>query len=163
MTMSKEDAKAIVTLISKDLESNKRITSIIDNILPDTWGGAGFVRNAGYVLGNMFSLGYWGDASEKEFADRVCTGISNATSQAIIKAIESSNPFFRNIKSAVTVDRQLNGTAHTATGIVMTNKSEHVFDWHATLSADNPMMFRSLLDWKAGKGGITYEEFSGWD
>ncbi len=73
MTISKEEAKAIVLLVDKDLESSKRITSVIDDILPDSWGLSGSIRNTGYVLGNMFSLGYWGDASEKEFSDRVCT------------------------------------------------------------------------------------------
>ncbi len=80
-----------------------------------------------------------------------------------MKAIESSNPYFRSIRPTITVDRQIKGTAHTATGIIMTNNSGHVFDWHATLSTDNPMFFRSLLDWKADKGGTTYEEFSGWN
>jgi len=70
MTISKEEAKAIVLLVDKDLESSKRISSVIDDILPDS---SGSIRNTGYVLGNMFSLGYWGDASEKEFSDRVCT------------------------------------------------------------------------------------------
>jgi len=78
-----------------------------------------------------------------------------------MKAIESSNPYFRNVRSAITLNRQIKETAHTATGIIMTNNSEHVFDWHAILRTDNSMLFRSLLDWKADKGATTYEKFSG--
>jgi hypothetical protein len=160
--MSKADAKAVVDLVGKDSESKKRISSVIDNILPDSWGISGAMRNWGYVLGGMATLGNWGDPSEKEFADRVCTGIADATSLAINKLIKAGDPRMRKFTKAVTVDRTLRSTAHTATGIVMADGSEHVIDWHATLSAENPMLFESVRDWKADKNGITYEEFSGW-
>jgi hypothetical protein len=39
----------------------------------------------------------------------------------------------------------------------------HVFDWHATLDADNPMLFKSVAGWLAGRGGTPLADFKGFD
>lgn len=162
MAMTKVDAESIVNLICNDADSIKRIDSNIDGVLPDSWGISGSLRNWGYVLGGMATFGYWGDPTEEEFADRVCTGIADATSQAINRAIKAVDPKLRSIKKATTVSRNRLGTAHTATVVIMIDDAEHVFDWHATLSAENPLMFRYVRDWKGDKNGETYDGFEGW-
>lgn len=163
MVMSRTDAAAVVELVASDHESTKRISSLIDGVLPDSWGLSGSIRNVGYVIGHMVTLGHWGDASEKEFADRVCTGIADATSRAINAAVAKKDPRLRRFSKAVTVDRNIKGTAHTATGLITISGAEHVFDWHQTLNEKNPMIYRTLIEWKHNSGGVTFDDFKGWD
>lgn len=47
------------------------------------------------------------------------------------------------------------------TGVVMIDGQFHVFDWHATLAADNPMLFKSVAGWLGGRGGTPLAEFKG--
>ena len=156
------DAKAIAAVVAADPEASKRIDSNIDGIIPASWGISGGIRNAGYVALGMVSLGYYGDPSEKEFADRVCTGISDAAAAAINSAVAAKDARLRNVLSASAISRVHRSVDHTATRIQMVDKQEHVFDWHATLDADNPMMYRSVSDWMKDANGIALESFNGW-
>jgi hypothetical protein len=148
--------------VAADPESAKRIDSDFAALLPASWGIAGGVRNAGYVALYMATFGKYGDASEKEFADRVCVGIADATAAAINRAIANKDRRVRRILQATTVDRVLRSVVHTATRIVMNDSQEHVLDWHATLEIKNPLMFRLVSDWTKGLHGVTLEDFQGW-
>lgn len=156
-----EDAKNIAATVSADPEASKRIDSSIDAIVPASWGIAGGLRNAGYVAMGMVTFGKYADPTEPEFANRVCTGISDAASSALNKAIAKGDPRLRNLKGVVPISRILNGTDHTAVQIEMQDGQQHVFDWHATLDADNPMIFSSPAQWVKGEGGIPLKNFSG--
>jgi hypothetical protein len=163
MSLTKDDVGSVIKVINSDPECQKRISSFIDDVLPDTLGISGATRNWGYVFGNIFTFGYWGDPTDKEFADRVCTGIAEATANAINNAITNTcNPGLINFKGAGNVDRVLRGTSHTATSIIMKDDSRYVFDWHATLNIENPMLYKSLVDWKLDRNGVVYADFSGW-
>lgn len=157
-----EEAKNLVVVVSTDPEASKRIDSNIDGIVPASWGIAGGLRNAGYVALGMITLGKLGDPTDAEYANRVCTGISDAASAAINKAITRQDARVRTIKIAMPVSRILNGTDHTAVQIDVLDGQQHVIDWHATLDAGNPMMFESPAKWVLGQGGIPLSDFHGW-
>ena len=78
-----DDATHIAAIVSVDAEASKRIDSNIDGLIPASWGVSGGLRNAGYVALGMVSFGMLGDPTEPEYANRVCTGISDAASAAI--------------------------------------------------------------------------------
>jgi len=156
-----DEAKSIAKIVSNDPEASKRIDSNIDGIIPASWGIAGGVRNAGYVALGMLTFGKYADPTEPEFANRVCTGISDAASNAISKYI-GKKPELRNVASVNPISRILNGVDHTAVQIAMQDGQLHVFDWHATLDADNPLIFQSPSAWLKGAGGIPLKNFSGW-
>jgi len=134
--LSNEQLKSIVDAVTKDAESMRRIDSNLDNILPDAWGLAGSFRNSGYIAEWMATLGYSGDASEPEFENRICTGISRQTAEAIKKKIDANAPGFEDIVSVETYDRNVFGTSHTGTKITTSDGQEHVLDWHQTLNAE---------------------------
>jgi hypothetical protein len=131
--MTRADAQAVVDIVAADPESNRRIDSNIDGLIPASWGVAGGVRNAGYVALYMASFGRFGDPTDVEYADRVCTGIADATSKAIDKAVQNRDARVRRVRRAGVVDRTRYGTAHTATSVMMIDGQTHVIDWHATL------------------------------
>ena len=161
--MTRTDAQGVVDIVAADPESNRRIDSNIDGIIPASWGIAGGLRNAGYVALYMASFGRFGDPTEVEYADRVCTGIADATSNAINKAVKDRDARVRRVRSAGVVDRARYGTAHPATSVMMVDGQTHVIDWHSTLDQKNPMMYRTLAEWKADVGGVALEAFTGWD
>jgi hypothetical protein len=155
-----DDATAIASVVSNDPEASKRISSYVSKVLPDSWGIAGSLRNTGYVLTNMATLGRYADPTDKATADRVCTGIADAASIAINKAIPKYTMLWRFV-SSTTVSRVLHKTSHTATSVLMVDGQSHLFDWHATLSAQDPMLFKTVADWLVGKGGVTLKDFGG--
>lgn len=152
--LTKATAQAIIDVVKVDPDSKKRIDSNIDNVLPDHWGLSGSMRNIGYVILNE-------DPTEKDIADRVCTGITEATSRAITKAIRAKDARLSKVKSAGEVARTHNLTYHVATYVAMQDTTVYVFDWHQTLSITNPMMFASTALWKTDTAGVTFELFTG--
>jgi hypothetical protein len=158
MTLSKNDLQRIIEAVTKDAESMGRIDSNLDGILPDSLGMAGNTRNAGYVLMNTLTGGYAADPSDPEYANRVCTGIANATSETIQRQIDQGAKGFENLASATTIDRVVNGTDHTATQVTTKDGQVHVLDWHQTLNADNPMVYQDAEVWKRGDSGETAEK-----
>lgn len=159
--LNRTEAQAIAALIAADPEASKRIDSNIEAVIPASWGLAGGLRNAGYVALGMLSLGRLADPSEPEYANRVCTGISDAAVAAIHAAVKSRQAALRRVREAQQVDRDLHGVAHTAVRVEMIDGQFHVFDWHATLDADNPMLFKSVAGWLGGQGGTTLADFKG--
>jgi hypothetical protein len=161
--LTRADAQAIVDVVAADPEAVKRIDSNIDGLVPASWGVAGGLRNAGYVALNMVTFGGYADPTEKEFADRVCTGIADATSAAINKAVKAKDARLRRVAAAATVDRNHRATAHTATSVTMIDGQIHVIDWHATLDERNPMLYRYVHEWAMDTGGTAFESFTGWE
>ena len=157
-----DDATHIAAIVSVDAEASKRIDSNIDGLIPASWGVSGGLRNAGYVALGMVSFGTLGDPTEPEYANRVCTGISDAASAAINRAIAAKDARLRNVNGAVPVGRVLGGVDHTAVQVQMQDGQQHVFDWHATLDAGNPMIFQSPAKWVKGEGGVPLKDFRGW-
>lgn len=161
--MTKSEAVAIADVISTDPEASKRIDSCIPSMVPDSWGISGGIRNAGYIALEIVTLGKMADPTEKEYADRVCTGISDSTAAAINAAVAGNDPRLRNVLGADAISRNLHGVVHYATKIKMRDGQEHVFDWHSTLNAKDSMMYKTTSDWLNGSRGSVLKDFSGWN
>lgn len=156
------EAKELVAVVAGDVEAARRIDSNIDAIVPASWGLAGGIRNAGYVALGMVSLGTLGDPTHPEYANRVCTGISDAASPALNRAVAKKDPRVRRLRASVAISRLLNGVDHTAVQIDLDDGQKHVIDWHATLIVTNPMLFDSPARWARGEGGVVLKDFAGW-
>ncbi|GGG25016.1 hypothetical protein GCM10010964_11300 [Caldovatus sediminis] len=119
--------------------------------------GGRFFNEVQKETGTLFSLN-----TTDEQARLVCTGIAATTAAAINKALRTAKPgsSLALVARADSHDRQGTTTAHTATGIWMRDKSFHVFDWHATLQSDNPMLYASDAAFSAGDG-VLFAVFNG--
>ncbi|WP_144187076.1 hypothetical protein [Elioraea rosea] len=53
---------------------------------------------------------------------------------------------------------------HSATAVKVQDGKTYVFDWHGTLSLRNPLISRSLAEWKRGNDRfrVLYSVFQGW-
>ncbi len=150
MALTKDQAKAITETVSKDEESKGRIQSWVA-VLPDSWGWAGIIRNFGFSLAVTYT-----PVRYDKWDHLVCTGIAAAS----CNAINNSRPAA--IRRADSVDR-LEPFPHTATLVEMSDGSSYVFDWWVTLNVDNPMIFPSVALWMLKRGGVTLENFDGWE
>ncbi len=147
------DAKAVVDTVRNDPKCRRRIESWLSTVLPDSIGLAGGLRNVGLMIRD------W-DAEKPETVAKVCVGIAAQTADAINSAAKS-NPSLRRIAQANDTDRTFGGTYHVATRVQMIDGSAYVFDWHATLNVDNPLIYPSTLDFRNSAGAVTFEAFHG--
>jgi hypothetical protein len=152
-----EDLKAITDLLKNDPEVVERIDSFLDEILPDSWGWAGNIRNIGF----MASLR---DPSELETYSKVCTGIAKITSEKIQEEIGKGNPAFSHLKSSTFIDRNtswpiIGRVAHTATSVTTKDGETFVLDYHHTLNQENPMIYPSVKDWENETNGQTAKDY----
>lgn len=122
---------------------------------------------AGKLGGSSFTAtarDYW----DRQGNTQACTGIANATSAAITKAIRrgslpsgivSSDPVTRRPQpdNKVLAD-------HDATGVTVVSGQTYVFDWHGPLSLRNPLISRRLAAWQRGDDEmrVLYSIFRGW-
>lgn len=154
--MNNLDLTKVLELVKNDPEVLKRLESYLDDVLPDSWGIAGSLRNIGYIMTLK-------DPSEPEIENKVCTGISRAVAEVIQKQIKAGNPDFINFEMANTVDRDMDTIigkiAHTATVIKMKNGESFVLDYHHTLNIENPMVFKSVENWEIEKEPQTAEDY----
>lgn len=95
----------------------------------------------------------------------ICTGITEYTSDLINRAIAKAGPgsTIKQVKKAEWVNRNLNNIPHQATKIVLEDGTEKgsavVFDWHATMSVSNPLIYPSTEDFREGTTSFTYDRF----
>lgn len=165
MPLTREQAQRIIGYVQKDPTSRSRIKSYVSYLVPNEWGMAGSMRNAGLVLGYTVNkvLGVSDednpfDASKPENANIVCTGISDAAVNAILGAMKRSDD--TEISSVSTVSRVLNGTHHTAVKVSMQSGGTYLFDWHANLEVGDPMIYPSLVAFQGGIQGVPFSRFS---
>ena len=146
MSLTKSEATEIVNAVVADAESLRRIKegAIVADKLPDSRGINGSIRNWGYVACNIVSGGKACDPTDAAYAEKVCTGIAEATAKAISTAANCKVALAGHISKVATISRNgFMGTDHTATEVIMSDKSEYVFDWHATLmSVSVPKLLR---------------------
>jgi len=159
MKLTRGLAKAIVDVIAIDKEAQRRIDSALAYIIPDSFGGAGGVRNFGFALIET----YTGNGQPtKEQDSLVCYGIAEYTYELINKAIAKSKQesMLRTIKKASYINRDLYNIAHQATLITFQDGTEVVFDWHATLNSKNPLIYPSPEDFRKGTNSVTFDNFT---
>jgi hypothetical protein len=147
--LSKQTAQKIVTSVKSDSECVRRIDSWVKKVVPDQWGIAGGVRNLGYLLSFQ-------DPSDPAVAAKVCYGIAMATSARI----EASKGRIREVRRAGLIDRAHRGIEHVGTHVEMQDGTSYVFDWHATLNVEDPLISRAL-DWKEDRNSVLYSQFGG--
>lgn len=151
MPLTRATAQAIAKVVSSDAECIRRIAPIY-NWVPASWGVAGALRNWGYVATGENPI-------DPKIANTVCTGIADATSTAINKAVAAGR--LAGVTTAGTIDRTgTMGVFHTATLITLSDGTQAVFDWHATLRTDDPMISK-VGEWKTSTGGSPLSSFSG--
>ena len=148
-------AAMIVDAVVKDKES-QRVMPPAGSILPKSWGVSGSIRNILIMGPNLYNPFYTGPTTAEE--SYVCTGISDITVIAI-KAARISD-----VKRVGTVSRgSATGvtTEHTATLVELTSGRSFVFDWHATLDRDNPLIYASIPEFEKAKTAVPFKEFTG--
>lgn len=153
--LSRGIAAAIVAAVDNDKES-KRVMPDTGSILPKSWGASGSIRNMLIIGPGLFNPFYSAPTTDEEAY--VCTGIANITSAAVQAAKIAS------VRGATSISRgKATGLAieHTATRIDLTNGRSFVFDWHATLDRDNPLIYGSPAEFEKGRKAVPFKEFSG--
>jgi hypothetical protein len=163
MSLTKDEVAEMVQAVANDNESVRRIHegTVVADILPDAIGLNGSVRNWGYVACGMVTFGKACSPLNEEYANKVCTGISSATADAISAAVQCRVALVSRVAKVTTISRVgFLGTDHTATHIFMTDGTEYVLDFHATLNSRNPMVHKAA-DWRNSTGGVTFKSFTG--
>jgi hypothetical protein len=162
MALTIPAANWIVDVVRMDPQCLRQIESVLSHVLPDDWGIAGGLRNLGFMA--QFK-------TPKDADPYICTGIADVTAAAIEKALATGSGN-TGIQSAGTVGRhpptfklgnhEFLEVDHAATLILMQDKSNYVFDWHATLNVADPKMYPSKLDFQKARHGILFVDFGGW-
>ncbi len=167
MSLSKATAAAIVDAVSQDVESRRRLHSILRFLGPVGTQHRGGLRDTGLewkaIFASLPALGHgWGSftgridnkLNDPAYADLCCVGIADATVAAINKA------GITEVAAAAREDRIL-PEWHSVTGVTMRDGSQYTFDWFLTLAVNNPVIFR-LDEWRADMSfGIQFAGFSG--
>jgi hypothetical protein len=112
---------------------------------------AGAARNLAMVL-LLKGLG------DKEFDEKICTGIALTTKAAIVANL--INGKLSKVRSSYMAERVVNGYAHKATGVGMRDGTDYVFDWWKTLNPLNPLV-SSLAEWRVASKSVEYRAFKG--
>ncbi|PZU80419.1 MAG: hypothetical protein DI530_05705 [Sphingomonas sp.] len=101
------------------------------------------------------------DVTSPEGTAMVCVGIAEQTARALRRQIGCRAALMQ-LGDAGAIDRNLRGVAHTAT-LLQFGSSRYVFDWHATLDLDDPIIYSSPNAFRHGLGGIPRSVFEGLD
>lgn len=154
MPLTYLQAKSIIDLVTADPECRFRVTMDYGNtkdffrFIPDSFGISGSIRN-------IWMMEQQVDVTEPENAAVVCTGIAEATTKVINQSIAR----LTGIQKAEEISREW-PASHTATAITTRDGSTYVFDWHATLNLQNPMITLKEEWLKGLHDGKTFEKFS---
>lgn len=158
--LTRGEADDICAVVAADPECRHRISSVL-SFIPSSWGIAGGIRNTGYIALELGSGARLFDVTSPEGAAMVCVGIAEQTARALRRQIGCRAALMR-LGDAGTIDRELRGVAHTAT-LLQFASSRYVFDWHATLDLDDPIIHPSVNAFRHGLGGIPRSKFEGFD
>ena len=142
VSLTRAVAAKIVEVVGKDATCKARINSSFGS-LPAAWGVSGGLRNISIMGLDLFNP--WSEGPSSDESKLVCTGIADATCKAI------NNAKIPYVKLAAEVTRT-EGVYHVASGVTLQSGKTYVFDWHATLMIDNPLIYPSPKDFKKGSG-----------
>ncbi len=158
MKLTRSLCVAIVEVVSKDKEAKKRIDSFLSTVMPDGLGWTGSARNYGFALKETF-FGNGNPTKEQELL--ICYGIAEYTAKILNIAISKvkAGSTLSIIEKVSYINRDLHGIAHQATLFKLLNGTEFVFDWHATLSSKNPLIYRTVKDFEEGTNSVMFENF----
>ncbi|HRH43436.1 MAG TPA: hypothetical protein PKY82_17530 [Pyrinomonadaceae bacterium] len=168
MALSKETAGKIIQAVAIDQDCQNAISPnpILQKMAPvlnpttdfllKFTHLAGAVRNIPLVAKNI--LQGKTPQEDPEMTARLCLGILAETVEAIHTALRQKK--IPEVHTASGISRTHWGTHHAATCIRMEDDSEYVFDWHATLKINDPVISKPD-DWVNAKIGINYVLFQG--
>jgi hypothetical protein len=164
MALSRDTAGKIIAIVAADADTCRRIGKPVssEDLLHDPTmvsifkkrleelGAAGGFRNATL----MFLM------STDELNEINCAGIAAASVKPLVAAIAAGK--LPEVKKAGANYRETGvfKVGHYATWISMSDGSEYMFDWHATLNPNNPAISTPAL-WSTGASGINYVNFKG--
>jgi hypothetical protein len=119
-------------------------------VMPDSWGKNGSFRNVSIWLRGI-------DNEHPMVEAIVCKGIVDMTTDVLNRrVVEQGLKEFHVFQS---IERNL-AVYHSATRAATKDGGYYVFDWHATLNPENPML--SLRDdWFKGEGSVVFKDFTG--
>jgi hypothetical protein len=186
MALTRQTASAIVDVVAADPRCQHQIKSVFA-LVPGGQGGA--TRNMGMATLNGvssladegmkwlvnrrpdFSSSWLGqyllsrdltifDPSDPSTAQYLCTGIAEATLDAIRAATAKKAAALAKVASADVVSRS-EPFEHSATLVVSADGGEYVFDWWKTLHPWCPMIYRRD-DFLSNRGGVPFVYFGGW-
>lgn len=146
-------AAEIIAAVKSDATSRKRIEDSVFGKIPASWGAAGLVRNVSMFVtsGSIIT----GEPASGEDEKLVCTGIADATVEAINRVKIAG------VVIASAHERILNGSHHTGTKIDLSRFGAVVFDWWSTLRIDDPLIYRTVPNFNQASGGVLYSDFKG--
>jgi hypothetical protein len=168
MALSKETARKIVEAVAVDpncrssIEPNNALNQMGSILNPGTdlllrfTHLAGPVRNIPLVAKGIIQGKNLED--DPEATAKLCIGITAVTVKAIHNAIRQSK--LPEVHGCSGTHRVHWGVHHEATWIRMKDGSEYVFDWHATLKINDPVISKAD-DWQNGRTGINFVLFAG--
>jgi hypothetical protein len=117
---------------------------------------AGALRNSLMLLRGL-------DKGDPEFDDKICAGITWATVTAITKAMRQGRIPELNGCSYLQRELGIFKVNHRATQVrPKDGENWYVFDWHATVKANDPAINSAEL-WSLGVRGTNYTNFNGID
>ncbi len=148
MPLTRATAAKIIQIVKADPVASSRIKSLFSEVIPDSWGWTGSIRNISMIFE---------DPTDPAVSNLVCVGISDAASLAIDAALKQA-PGIPEVVSSESLNRTVHKVEHTATLVNMKDSSAFVFDWHATLNIDNPMI-SAKSDWLQGINAILFSDF----
>jgi hypothetical protein len=166
MALSKETARKIIEVVAADPSCRNSIEpfpalGIVNpgsDLLLRFSHLAGSVRNIPWVAKNIIE----GKTPEQdpEMTAKICVGIAFNTFEAIRKAIGQGK--LPEVYAAGVGQRVHWGVHHQATSIRTQDRSEYIFDWHATLKIHDPAISK-VDDWVIAQKAINYVLFSGFN
>lgn len=155
MSLSLQTARKVVEIVDSDADCRRVISDPFKSFLLEKAGLAGSARNAALLaFGWAFGKGEGTD----EFNDLICQGIAQYTFKALFKNISK----IPELRAVATSHRKHLGTHHEATWLRMTDDSEYIFDWHATLNIYNPLISRADK-WQKAEDQIPLIHFGGFN
>ena len=112
---------------------------------------AGAARNLAMIFSGM-------GPGDEEFDNKICIGIALTTKAAIVANV--ANGKLPKVRGSYMAEREVNRTAHKATGVGMKDGTDYVFDWWPTLNVRNPLV-STLAEWRVAGKSVEYETFKG--
>jgi hypothetical protein len=154
MSLSVKLAREVNQVVVNDAACRKQIESLLSYLFPDAAGATGTIRNVPLWIFSMIANVSSEDPRIKPW---VCHGIADVTVEAINKVYLGKKKM--PVKYALTINRS-SPMEHYATNIFLADKSNYVFDWHATLNVSNPKV-HTTQSWLEARSGIQLAKFKG--
>lgn len=156
MPVTRSLALAIIQIVAKDAECQRRITSGFSIFGKHS----GSFRNAEFCIANLASLNKCAPDTEQQ--KKVCYGVVDATVEAINKVVVQKNRpgTLSAVRFASEIGRNVEEAfEHYGTKLVLSSPLDNcVFDWWSTLTIDNPLIYQSSADFVSDGKAVLFSQ-----